>query len=353
MERYKVVGVMSGTSLDGLDLAFCVFTKKTEGWHFIIKKAETVGYDSEISGYLSDAFNSPATDLLQNHAAYGKYIGNEINKFLKRHRLQAGLVASHGHTIFHQPDKGWTFQLGSGAHIAATTGLNTVSDFRVLDTAYGGQGAPLVPVGDEMLFGRYDFCLNLGGFSNISFSESGKRIAFDICPVNIFINRWMKKAGKPFDDKGITASAGKVNSQLLNELNAIEYYSRQHPKSLGREWFEMVFMKVVLSFEDTFENMLRTVYEHIAVQVADTLNRKKSGNVLLTGGGAFNDFLVSLLASKTAIKIVKPDDMIVEFKEALIFAFLGVLRFRNEINCFASVTGAASDSSSGTIHLAL
>ncbi|MBN2612750.1 MAG: anhydro-N-acetylmuramic acid kinase [Bacteroidales bacterium] len=352
MEQYKVVGVMSGTSLDGLDLAFCMFKKKPEGWVFELKEAETIEYDKEMSGYLSEAFNFNGPELIDKHAVYGRYIGFEINKFLKRHNLKAGLVASHGHTVFHQPGRGWTFQLGSGAHIAAATGLDTVSDFRLLDTAYGGQGAPLVPVGDELLFNQYDFCLNFGGFSNISFKDKGQRIAFDICPVNIFINQWMNKAGKPFDDKGQTGATGLINAQLLNKLNGIVYYKEQHPKSLGREWFEDVFMKVVLSFDDSFENILRTVYEHIAIQVANTLNRKKEGNVFLTGGGAFNDFLVSLITAKTAVRIVIPDAMLVKYKEALIFGFLGVLRYRNEINCFASVTGALSDTSSGTIHIA-
>jgi anhydro-N-acetylmuramic acid kinase len=288
---------------------------------------------------------------MEKNRQFGLFIGENINKFLNYYNLEADLIASHGHTIFHQPEKGITYQLGEGASIAFITGITTISDFRAQDVAYGGQGAPLVPVGDEYLFGEYTFCLNLGGFANISFKENQQRIAFDICPVNIVINYLAEKVGKSMDENGQIASAGNIKYELLDELNRLDYYNKPYPKSLSREWFEDIIIPVLNGSNCSIEDKIRTVNEHISDQVTRILNSNKIGKVLITGGGTYNSFLLHLIGSKTDISLVIPGKFLIEYKEALVFALLGVLRINNEVNCFSSVTGARFNHSSGVINL--
>jgi anhydro-N-acetylmuramic acid kinase len=274
-----------------------------------------------------------------------------VSRFLKDNELSADLVASHGHTIFHQPEKGFTFQLGEGAAIVSRCHVTTVSDFRTMDVALGGQGAPLVPVGDELLFPHYAYCLNLGGFANVSNRVEGTRIAFDLCPANIVLNELARRTGKEYDLNGNIGRSGVAHPQLVKELNSLEYYLQRGPKSLGREWVEKSYMPLLNKYNLPLENIMCSVYEHISVQIGSYLDLSGPGEVLVTGGGAFNTFLVELIQSHTESILVIPDEQLVKFKEALIFAFLGLLRFRNETNCLASVTGAVRDSSTGVIHL--
>jgi anhydro-N-acetylmuramic acid kinase len=258
------------------------------------------------------------------------------------------LIASHGHTIFHQPEKGFTFQLGNGASIAAETGIPTVADFRTGDVALGGQGAPLVPVGDKLLFSDYESCLNLGGFANISFDQHGKRIAFDICPVNFILNDLAQKSGWPYDTGGELGRSGNMNRELLEQLNQLAFYRQSPPKSLGREWMNHYFMPLMAADEIPLNDQLRTAYEHIAIQISNA--SPVHGKMLVTGGGAFNTFLIERLKHHLKCEIVIPHAEIIQFKEALVFAFLGLLRFMGEINCYASVTGARRDSSAGVTY---
>jgi len=350
MATYRVVGVMSGTSLDGLDLAFCELYEKEHSWSYQIREAITLPYDNAMVDFLSETSRYSGRELEERNITYGTYIGREVMRFLKAGELKADLVASHGHTIFHQPQTGLTYQLGSGDAIAKTTGIITISDFRSLDVSNGGQGAPLVPVGDEYLFREFRFCLNLGGFSNVSYSENNKRKAFDICPVNIFINHMCRKIGKEYDDKGQIAFNGNINTDLLNQLNGLQFYLQKPPKSLSREWLEKTFLPVTDMYRLTVEDTLRTAYEHFAIQISGVLNKIPESRVLVTGGGVFNEFLMDLISQKTTNKLEIPDTMLVRYKEALVFALLGVLRYRKEINCFSSVTGARCDSSTGVIH---
>lgn len=356
-DRYKVVGVMSGTSLDGLDLAAVEFSLENGKWNFTLVAAETLPYAEVWKKRLQNAPLLTGEKLLELNAAYGIFIGEQVKFFLNKTGFNPGLIASHGHTVFHQPENHFTFQVGNGANIAATTGITTVSDFRALDVAMGGQGAPLVPVGDRFLFSEYDYCLNLGGFSNISFEKDRNRVAFDICPVNIVLNHFAEKQGLPFDKNGDLGRAGNINVNLLNELNNLVFYRQNPPKSLGREWVENLFLPVLNSFRISDEDKLRTVYEHIAEQIAGTVSGVEKGEgggggeekMLVTGGGAFNTFLIELISGKTATELILPENGIINFKEALVFAFLGVLKMRNEINCLASVTGAKKDSSTGVV----
>jgi anhydro-N-acetylmuramic acid kinase len=349
--NYSVVGMMSGTSMDGMDLVLCRFRREGREWHFHIDKALTYDYSPEWTTNLNQAFRLPAGEFLELHNAYGRLIGDYIARFLKDNELSADLVASHGHTIFHQPEKGFTFQLGEGASIVSRCQVTTVSDFRTMDVALGGQGAPLVPVGDELLFSRYGYCLNLGGFANVSNRHNGKRIAFDICPVNIVLNELARRTGKEFDRSGNIGRSGTPHPQLVNELNNLEYYRQSGPKSLGREWVEKSYMPLLDKYDLPLENSMSSVYEHISLQIGSYLDLSGPGEVLVTGGGAFNTYLIEKIQSRTRSELVIPGELLVKFKEALIFAFLGLLRFLNETNCLASVTGAVRDSSSGVIHL--
>ncbi len=339
---------MSGTSLDGVDLAFCDFHRDIK-WHFNIQCAETIPYNENWSDRLSNLMDSDAAGITTVHIEYGRYLGGIIKEFISRNKLYPDFIASHGHTVFHQPQKGYTLQIGDGNSIAAITGLPVLFDFRSLDMALGGQGAPLVPIGDKLLFGNYDYCLNLGGISNISYELQNKRIAFDICPVNIVLNYLARQKGLRFDADGLMAAKGKLNTPLLNRLNKQDYYDIKPPKSLGREWISANTLPAITFEKDIPENNLRTFTEHIAIQISNIINDLPHGEVLVTGGGAKNLFLIEILRSKVKSKIVIPDSLIIDFKEAAVFAFLGVLRWRNEINCLSSVTGARRDSSCGLI----
>jgi len=348
MNTYKVIGLMSGTSLDGVDIAYCEFKFDRE-WDFKIGCAETIDYQQKWIDRLTSLINSDAEKISYTHFEYGKYLGEITGNFIRKNRLSPDFISSHGHTIFHQPEKGFTLQIGDGNSISAVTGFPVVFDFRSLDVALGGQGAPLVPIGDRLLFGQFDYCLNLGGIANISFEQAGKRLAFDICPVNIALNFLASLAGRRYDNNGSIASKGFIIPPLLKKLNQLNYYPKNPPKSLSREWIESNFFPLINKGSDPIENKLRTVIEHIAIQIAAVLNPLPQGKLLITGGGAKNKFLVEVLRTKVGCNVVVPEVEIIDFKEALIFAFLGVLRWRREINTLSSVTGAKRDSCGGSI----
>lgn len=347
---YKVTGVMSGTSLDGVDIAFCTFILKDGKWHYIIEKTETVTYPEEWRDRLSKLENESALEFAKTDADYGHYLGMITKKFHLEHYLKPDFIASHGHTIFHQPDRRFTSQIGKGSAIAAETGLPVVCDFRSPDVALGGQGAPLVPIGDKLLFGNYACCLNLGGFANVSFEKSGSRIAFDICPVNIVLNYLASFMHKEYDENGNSARNGALHQPLLDTLDNLEFYRKIPPKSLGKEWVLLEVHPVLKQFDIPIEDKLRTFTEHIAGQVADVVNTENLSDILITGGGAFNSFLIGRIRERTQLNLVLPDPLTINFKEALVFAFLGVLRWRNEVNCLRSCTGASYDNIGGSIY---
>lgn len=346
----SVIGVMSGTSLDGLDICFVHFIKDESGWNYKIEIAESESYPAEIKDKLSSAQLMSALDYSKFHSDYGIYIGRQIKKFINANKIKPELIASHGHTIFHQPSNKFTSQIGSGACIAAETGVDTVCDFRSMDVALGGQGAPLVPIGDRHLFSEYDYCLNLGGFSNISFEKGNRRTAFDISPVNYVLNHYMRNTGRDYDRDGETARAGKVNPILLDELNKLSFYSQIGPKSLSRENVEAEFIPLIDSFSITLEDKLSTFCEHIAIQISEIIS---GGKVLVTGGGAFNKYLIERMRiNSPQCNYEIPDNVTVNFKEALIFAFLGVMFINNIPNCLSSVTGAKYDNIGGALYKA-
>lgn len=356
MKIYKILGLMSGTSLDGLDLAYCHIWNTGEKWEFEIKETKSVSYTPEMRSKLKDSIFLPADELLRLHNAYGTWLGEQAKIFIEENKLEVDCLASHGHTTHHQPENGLTFQIGSGQHLANATGLKVVCDFRTNDVALGGQGAPLVPIGDSLFFGEYDFCLNLGGISNVSFEKDGKRVAYDIGLANMILNHITRKNGLDYDKGGQLARTGSVNAEMLKKLNALEYYQLPFPKSIGYEWFVEKVIPIVDSTQDSMENLLCTGIHHICEQVAIQIrsNTGKSANSLfVTGGGALNDFLIETLQNKlgSQIKVAVLPKQLTEFKEALVFALMGVLRLVQKTNILSSVTGAGRDSSSGVVFL--
>ncbi len=347
--EYIVSGIMSGTSLDGLDLAICRFNRDMDKWNWKLLAGKTVSYSADLRKKLENAPSLSGQGIIELDNEFGHFIGRHAKEFIYETGLQVSLICSHGHTVYHQPDRGLTFQAGSGDSIAAVTGKTTVSDFRQTDISLGGQGAPLVPAGDEYLFSGYDYCLNLGGFANISYRSANQRVAFDICPVNIVLNLLAQRTGMLYDKDGITGSSGDIDNRLLRKLDLLGFYKIKASKSLSREWLEREFLPILEENDLRVADKIRTVYEHIARQIA--LIPEPNKTVLITGGGAHNKFLMDLIKKYCKAECIVPDDKTVDFKEAIIFAFLGLLRLRNEINCFASVTGASRDSCGGVINL--
>lgn len=346
---YQVIGVMSGTSLDGIDIVFIEFQHDDARWTFDMLNAQTIPYSKYWRKELREAMGYSEQKLERLNFKYTDKLAEEIGGFIRRNGIQTlDAVCSHGHTIMHQPEKGWTYQIGNLPRLAKDLERTLVCDFRVQDVALGGQGAPLVPIGDRLLFSEYDYCLNLGGFANVSYEENDQRIAYDIAPINIALNRYAQKLGKEFDDAGNFARAGNVNEVLLQALNSLSFYKEKPPKSLGLEWVvEHVFPLLEASTLSP-QNILATCTEHMAMQLATQFS--ESANVLITGGGAYNTYLIERMKHHKAVEVVVPPPAIIDFKEALVFGLLGVLRLRGEVNCLASVTGAQKDHSSGEIY---
>ena len=349
MRDFKVIGLMSGSSLDGVDIAYVNFSHDNKKWFFQIVEAGNVPYSEYWKEQLSSAFNKDKEELKELDKEYGRYLGTITKKFIKKYEMEPKLIASHGHTIFHRPEEGFTLQIGDGQEIADITGIMTINDFRTEDVEKGGQGAPLVPIGDRHLFAEYPICLNIGGIANVSYETDGQRTAYDICMANQLLNYLAGKLGYDYDNNGNIAKQGKVNKELLDILNGNPYYRQEAPKSLGREFFENVQHKIVDESDLFVADLLATATEHIAIQIADATQHLDATKMLITGGGAKNKFLIDRISALSKHEIIIPDTLIVDYKEALIFAFLAALKMEGKINVLSSVTGASSDSSSGKI----
>jgi anhydro-N-acetylmuramic acid kinase len=350
-ENYNVIGVMSGTSLDGVDLSHIRFTTQHQNWTFEILESETIAYSKKMIDKLKSAVTYSEPELQTLNKDYTVLLASIISDFIKKHKIEnLDAVCSHGHTILHQPQNGFTLQIGNLPEISKLTQQTVICDFRVQDVQLGGQGAPLVPIGDRILFSEYDYCMNLGGFSNVSFEENNKRIAFDISPVNTVLNFYANQLGFDYDDKGQISRSGTCSIELINELNALDFYQKKHPKSLGFEFVKEIIFPIMERYPLSIEDKLHTFTEHVALQIARALPYKK-GRLLTTGGGAYNNFLIERVQFHLPeMQIIIPSPKILEFKEALIFALLGVLKLRGEINVLSSVTGAKYDHSSGIIY---
>lgn len=352
MKRFRIIGLMSGTSLDGLDLADVEFFQSGNGaWDFELIHSETVDYTDSFKEKLSKATLLSGEQLSRLSVELGRYYGHEVLKFFQKYNIdknQITAIASHGQTIFHQPERGFTLQIGNGPELTAITGIQSVVDFRTKDVSLGGNGAPLVPVADDYLFSHLaESFLNIGGFANISFKKSDW-FSFDICPANIVLNDIMKYFNKPYDDNGDIGRKSEINQDLFEKLNNIDYYNQVGPKSLGWEWVEKMISPILNTEQDKFVQ-LGTYYQHIAFQISKSLENHNLKSVLITGGGAFNSFLIESIKKQYSGEVKIPSKEIIAFKEAIAFAFLGLLRMNNEINVYASVTGAKKNSCSGVI----
>jgi anhydro-N-acetylmuramic acid kinase len=351
-EKYKVIGIMSGTSLDGVDLACCSFQKNEQRWEYKIDCAETIPYSTTWKKKLENAHTLAAESLLILDVDYGKYLGEISSSFISKNKIKSvDFISSHGHTIFHQPKKSLTFQAGNGMNIHAVTNLPVIYNFRNLDVMLGGEGAPLVPAGDAFLFSEYDICLNLGGIANLSVDIKGKRIAYDICFCNMGLNYLMADVKKEFDAGGARAASGEIDHKMLAALTKVYADLRKERPSLGREIFEKKIIPILNRSKSSLQDKLRTLVESAAIEIAFAFQSKKTPTVLCTGGGVFNSFLMARLLDHCGNKatLIMPEDEVVKFKEAIVFAFLGVLRVRDEVNCLKSVTHASRDNSGGAL----
>jgi len=348
-KTYHTIGLMSGTSLDGLDIAYCVFSIIKNKWSFQIKNTSTESYPKDLLDKLKKSTQLSGLDLCLLDIELGNWIGEKTIQFIKLHELSVDLIASHGHTVFHQPEKRLTLQIGNGQEIFNSCQIPVINDFRSKDVSLGGHGAPLVPIGDQLLFGEYDGCLNLGGIANVSYQRNNQRIAYDITPVNIVLNMLSRELGKPYDDQGSIAGQGNIDAVLFQKLNELAFYDIDPPKSLGYEWIATNIFPLFDDSQLSIEDKLATFTEHIAQQIAKQL---PIGNSLVTGGGTYNNFLITRIdeqiSGEQSLEI--PNATILEYKEALVFAFLGVLKTRNEVNCLSSVTGASMDNCGGMIY---
>lgn len=356
---YRAIGIMSGSSLDGLDIAFVEFTETGGKWQYEILAVDCIKYESQWEFSLQCATTLSALDYQLLHSSYGHYIGKQINAFIERYGLQhkVHLIASHGHTTFHLPSLKMTAQLGCGAAIAATTQLPVVSDLRAMDIAFGGEGAPIVPKGEQLLFFGYKYFLNIGGIANISINDPLKYIGYDVCAANRVLNMLAADVGKKFDEGGNIAASGIINNALLTTLNTLDFYQKAFPKSLANSFGTDIIYPIIKNAGATVEDALRTYIEHICMQIKNAISKHPADNneqILVTGGGAFNIFLIkrlSTLLAEIGIKIVVPDEKTVAYKEAIIMALLGVLRWREEANILPSVTGALRASIGGALWL--
>jgi len=351
----EMIGLMSGTSLDGLDIAHVRFHFSDDSHvEFELLHCKTVPYSDELVQQLTQIDQLTLSAVLILDKALGRFYADEINVFIQENQIsknQIAAIASHGQTILHQPSNGFTLQIGCGTTLAYYTGINVVNDFRTKDVVAGGQGAPLVPIGDFDLFNdQAEAFLNIGGFTNVSFKKEGQIIAFDIAPGNLPLNKLASSKGLPYDKDGELARSGEINFFLLDLLNTLPYYAQEAPKSLGTEWLEEHFYPLV-KFDKEIENNLRTLTEHIGNQVGNALNDTGVETVLVTGGGAKNAFLMERIRSYFNGELIVPDATIIDFKEAIIFAYLGALYLLGKPNALCSVTGAQRNTSGGVLHL--
>lgn len=354
IEKHNIIGLMSGSSLDGIDLVDVDFWHDGN-WHFEIIAKDNLEYDDYWRNTLANAFYYNNNQSKNIDYQYGKFLGEATKVFIEKYSLSPEIVASHGHTVFHKPQEHYTLQIGNGQALSDACGVMVINDFRTEDVGKGGQGAPLVPIGDKLLFSEYPICLNIGGIANVSYDIDNQRIAYDICIANQALNHLaehLRRYGRTslqFDRDGLIARSGTIDNQLLTALNSHPFYSQKYPKSLGREFFEDN-IKPLLDNRDDIADMMATFVEHIAIQISKSIENQSASKLLVTGGGAKNKFLVERIKAHAKHDVVVPSDDIIDYKEALVFAFLGLLRSRNEINVLKSVTGAASDSSSGKIY---
>jgi len=366
MKIYHGLGVMSGSSLDGIDFALCRFACTDEKHHPVsqweIIEAETFELSVFWEERLKKAYLASAKELWLAHVTFGKYIGDLANTFLKRTSIEPDFISSHGHTVFHEPQNHMTLQIGHGAAIAGTTGYPTICDFRSTDVALNGQGAPMIPIAESLLFSEYPLCLNIGGIVNVSARVDHHYIAFDVSPANQVLNKLASMSGQAYDQDGLTARKGVLQPELITALNRLEYFNSPYPKSLDNNWIMKELWPIIKSFDYSPEDKLNTFCNFIAERISQELklvcqreNTDFHGKkMLVTGGGAYNQYLMECIAeicrNENGILVTIPSKQIIEFKEALLLALAGLLRVRNIPNMMKTVTGASVDNIGGCIY---
>jgi anhydro-N-acetylmuramic acid kinase len=358
---YKVLGLMSGSSLDGLDIAYCHLEETGGVWKYQIMNSACITLPEDFKTKFVNINSTSIHEYLTLDSAFGKWQGVQINEFIINNNLEhkVDLIASHGHTTLHNPAQGYSAQIGCGAQMAAATGIVVINNLRSVDVALGGQGAPIVPIAEQLLFKDYNAFLNIGGISNISIANENNIIAFDVCPANRVLNYLSNIISLQYDANGAEAAKGNVHQQLLNELNALQFYQKQAPKSLSNEFGTAIILPIFEKYNCSIQDKLRTACEHIAIQIVAAIEvnniNKTPLKMLITGGGAFNTFLINLIKDKCAkhnCEIAIPDAETINYKEALAMALIGALRWREENNVLASVTGASRNSIGGALWLA-
>lgn len=354
---YNVIGLTSGTSLAGLDIVFVALTEVRGKWTYELKAAERLAYTSEWEEKLGGAAALPARDYFLLHSEYGHFIGHAVNQFIAQHQLdhKVHFITSHGHTVFHVPAQKMTAQLGDGAAIAAVTGISVISDLRSVDVALGGKGAPVLPVAEQLLFPDYHYRVNLAENATIAAQPDGQLIAFDVCPCNYVLDTLAGLLGRPFDEEGKLAAGGVTDQGLLDALNGLAFYNEQYPRTLTSKFGTGTILPMIQQQQLSTQGKLNTYIHHIAAQVAaavQQLTPSEEGaayNLLLTGGGARNTYLVETIRT-----ILQPLNVTVTvqeepFRNALMIALLGALRWRQEPNALSAVTGAEKDSVGGAL----
>ncbi len=364
---YRTIGLMSGSSLDGLDIACCEMSRSATDqldpiieWKLV--QAATLPYSAMWQSRLTHLPNQSAIHFAKTHTYFGHYLAELVNNYLWQHPFEPDFIASHGHTIFHDPAHRFTSQIGDGAALAALTGYPVISDFRYQDVAIDGEGAPLAPIADRLLFKGYDFYLNIGGIANISCHAAGRYIAFDVGPANQVLNALAAEAGLAYDAEGRLAAQGQPVTDLHHVVDQLAYFQKPYPKSLGNEWVRREVLPLYMENEATLADRLHTACRQLARQTALAIEniikkeqlQKADYQLFISGGGAFNNFLIQCIhkacTERLKLKIVLPERPIIEFKEAILMALMGLLRLENIPNCMASVTGAQRDTISGSIH---
>lgn len=367
-KTYKALGLMSGSSLDGLDIAYCQFEiEKKEGDQLYVHdwdvlEAETIGFSESWQARLSQLPTQTALVFAKTHTYLGHYFGDIVNDFINRYQIEPDFIATHGHTIFHDPMGRMTIQIGDSSAMAAKTGFPVISNFRNQDIAIDGQGAPVAPIIDKYLLPGHDFYLNLGGIANITTIVPNKIIAFDICPANQLLNALANRLNLEYDEGGQIAAAGKVLPDLLKEINRADFYRISYPKSLDNKWSQTAILSKITEDPTAIPDQLCTFVEHIAYQIAFAIKQvirkekveKEQLSLLATGGGAFNVYLMERLqhhCNQVAnVEVVIPNPDIIQFKEAALMAWMGVMRAENVPNVLKTVTGAKRDTINGAIH---
>jgi len=360
-KKYHAIGLMSGSSLDGIDLALTTFEVETQPkgelrvLHWEIEKSKTIPYPAQWVSDLQKAPEMSGLELSLLHSKLGNYFGQVVLEFSKETDSPIDYISSHGHTVFHYPQKKMTLQIGDGAAIAALTGIDVFDNFRLQDIAAGGEGAPLAPIVDAYLFPEIKYTLNLGGIANINIKTANGYLAYDLCGANQILNALSKEAGKEYDENGQIAAKGQIIPKLLRQANQWDYLRLAPPKSLDNRQVQNHTVRLFSSYPSPLEDRMFTAVHHIGYQIAASIHPHVGfvpEQLLITGGGALNTFLVSVIKEYLSpnIEIIKAPDSLINFKECVLMGLLGLLNIYQLPTTLPSVTGAKWKTVGGCFH---